>query len=179
MSFNTDPSYVSPCNRNNCRCGDSTNCMYYNSAGPGQSHYNFAAVQGAGSPDSPAYQCSSKAYDYYNQKVMYADHALGGMGTYAEEQGANQQDGRVDFRDESVYGKRDMCDKNFLDQPNYALPPHRPSGVAPGINKMLWLLIVAAIGYWLVTTGKINIRLDQRNVMILAGLIFLFFFFRW
>ena len=178
MSFNTDPSYVSPCNRNNCKCGDSTNCMYYNSAGPGQAHYNFAAVQGAGSPDSRAYQCSSKAYDYFNAKTMYADHALGCMGTYAEEQGIHQQDGRVDFRNELMYGKRDMCDKNFMDEPGGRYMGPMPVFPLFGLEKTHHMLLLAAVIFVLWKMGWVNLG-DRRTQMILvAGFLAMFFFFR-
>ena len=76
----TDPSEVLPCNRNNCRCGDSENCMYYNS--PGKAHYNYVAVQGTGDAQSPYYSCPSLAYDTFNQEQLYGDHAIGGLGGY-------------------------------------------------------------------------------------------------
>ncbi len=176
MSFQTDPSHVAPCNRNNCRCGDDNNCMYYNSAGPGQGHYNVTAVQGAGSPDSAAYQCSSKAYDYYNARTMYADHALSGMGTYAEEQGANQQAGSVDFRNEQ-HGKRDMCDKNFLNMPDLS-QIMRPHQSLFGFSKTIWLLFASVVIFWLYTTGRLNLSDRRTQVILAATLVAFVFFFR-
>lgn len=145
--------------------------MYYNSSGPGQSHYNYTAVQGAGSPDSRAYECSSNAYDYYNAKGMYADHALGGLGTYAEEQGINQQDGRVDFHNELVYGKRDMCDKNFLDFPGH---PRQARNVF-GLSKMTWMMLFAVALFLMWNSGRLNFQ--DRNTQIVIALAALLFFF--
>ena len=57
---------------------------------------------------------------------MYGDHALGGLGTYAQAYGeANNEGlyGLVNYNDkqcsEHEFGKRDMCDKCGTDSPNY------------------------------------------------------------
>ena len=72
----TDNPNVLPCDRNNCRCGDNNNCMYYNS--PNNGFYNYNAVQGSGDKMSPYYSCPSVAYDVFNQEDIYADGGLGG-----------------------------------------------------------------------------------------------------
>ena len=76
----TDRPEVLSCNRNNCRCGDQENCMYYNS--PGKAHYNYVSVQGTGDEQSPYYKSNYLAYDTYNQEQLYGDHAIGGLGGY-------------------------------------------------------------------------------------------------
>ena len=73
---NTDSPDVLPCNRNNCRCGNDNNCMYYNGSQNG--HYNYVAVQGTGDKDSPFYPCPSVAYDTFNKEGVYDDQVLGG-----------------------------------------------------------------------------------------------------
>lgn len=179
-------------NRNNCRGGDAKNCMYYNSAGPGQSHYNYVAVQGAGAPDSPLYKCASKAFDYYNENNMYGDHALGGLGTYVEDYGEANLAGQVDFRDhecsECIYGKRDMCDKCHLDQPDFSGANGEPVPPAPlaiaglldgavfGVPKRLIVLAVAAYGAYLFSRGQLNLR-SRRTQLLLVVLAALLFFF--
>jgi hypothetical protein len=77
---NTDRPEVLPCNRNNCRCGNDKNCMYYNN--PDNAHYNYTAVQGTGDAKSPFYKCPSMAMDTYNQEGVYGDHAINGLGGY-------------------------------------------------------------------------------------------------
>lgn len=77
---NTDNPEVLPCNRNNCRCGNDTNCMYYNNDENG--HYNYVAVQGTGDKHSPGYNCPSLAYDVFNQEKLYGDDAAGNLGAY-------------------------------------------------------------------------------------------------
>ena len=83
-NFNTDKPDVLPCNRNNCRCGNDENCMYYNN--PDNGHYNYFAVNGAGDKNSPFYQCPSVAYDGFNQEHVYDDQTLavdgGELGAY-------------------------------------------------------------------------------------------------
>jgi hypothetical protein len=83
-NFNTDNPDVLPCNRNNCRCGNDENCMYYNNAENG--HYNYFAVNGAGDKNSPFYQCPSVQYDVFNQEHVYDDKTLnidnGELGAY-------------------------------------------------------------------------------------------------
>ena len=73
---NTDFPDVLPCNRNNCRCGNDNNCMYYNGSQNG--HYNYVAVQGTGDKESPFYKCPSVAYDTFNKEGVYDDQVLGG-----------------------------------------------------------------------------------------------------
>lgn len=126
-NFNTDHAGTASCNRNNCRCGNEEACMYYNRSDGRAGHYNYTAVQGAGDPDDPRYGCSSKAYDYYNATEMYGDHALGGLGTYAQAYGeANQEGlyGHVKYNDskcsEHKYGQRDMCDGCGSDHPDFS-----------------------------------------------------------
>lgn len=87
----------SPCDRNNCRCGNSDgNCMYYNDDKYG--HYNVVAVQGTGSPEKSQYRCNYNKYDKFNENEAYADHALGGMGT------ANQLPGYGEVNMSGGYG---------------------------------------------------------------------------
>lgn len=174
MSFQTDFPDVAPCNRNNCRCGDSKNCMYYNSAGPGQSHYNYVAVQGAGAPTDPAYRCASKAFDYFNAAHMYGDHAVGGLGTYAETTGVNMQAGTVKYVDESAYGKRDLCDQSRYFGRH---PVKYVQQQAKSHQTLLLVALVAALAYGF-KTGRLN--LAQRNTqLLLAGLaVAILFFFR-
>lgn len=186
--FHTDFPNVAPMNRNNCRGGDTSNCMYYNSAGPGQSHYNYVAVQGAGAPDSPLYKCASKASDYYNENNMYGDHALGGLGTYVEDYGEQNLAGQVEFRDEEcsecVYGKRDMCDKCHLDQPDFyganGMPATIPllSGEENilGLPRNIVLLALAALALWLWSQGRLNLRSRTTQLALVAVAAVLFFF---
>lgn len=123
--FNTDHKGTLSCNRNNCRCGSPEACMYYNRSDQGASHYNYVAVQGAGDPQDPRYRCTYKAYDYYNDKGMYGDHALGGLGTYTQAYGeANQEGlyGLVNYTgcSQNSIGKRDMCDDCGMDSPDFS-----------------------------------------------------------
>lgn len=184
--FHTDKAEVAPMNRNNCRGGDTENCMYYNSAGPGQSHYNYVAVQGAGAMDSNLYKCSSKAYDHYNDNKMYGDHALGGMGTYVEDYGEHNNAGlygRIDFRDdkcsECIYGQRDMCDKCHLDKPDLygnngePTPPPLPTF---GLPKELIVVTAVALLYWAWRTGRVNLRDRTTQIALVAAAAYLFFF---
>lgn len=187
--FNTDSPDVAPMNRNNCRGGDAKNCMYYNSAGPGQSHYNYVAVQGAGAPDSPMYKCASKAFDYYNNNNMYSDHALGGLGTYVEDYGKIDLAGQVDFRDnecsERLYGQRDMCDQCHLDKPDFygqngepiiGAMPMMGGGSFFGLPRHLVLLALAVAGLWAWRTGRLDLRNRTTQIMIVALVAMLFFF---
>lgn len=115
----TDDPSVPSCDRNNCRCGSSQNCMYYNDGI--KSHYNYTAVQGTGSIENSEYSCVNKAFDHYNKHNMYDDHALGGLGTYGTEDGDIH--GQVNYDDQNCsefnIGQRDMCDKCDLDQPDF------------------------------------------------------------
>jgi len=174
MSFQTDFPDVAPCNRNNCRCGDSKNCMYYNSAGPGQSHYNYVAVQGAGAPTDPAYRCASKAYDFFNSRQMYGDHAVGGMGTYAELSGANNQAGTVRYADESVYGKRDMCDKaRYFGSHPVKYMKHQ----AKSHHMLILVALVVALAYGF-KTGRLNLAQRNTQLLLAALVVAALFFFR-
>lgn len=174
MSFNTDFPDVAPCNRNNCRCGDNTNCMYYNSAGPGQSHYNYVAVQGAGAPTDPAYRCASKAYDYFNAYHMYGDHARGGLGSYSEVEGKAQQAGTVNFADETQYGKRDMCDK----QHHFAYHPFKFARRQVRDHRTFVLVVLAAALLYGFYSGRLNLT-ERRTQLLLAALaVAILFFFR-
>ena len=186
MSFHTDRPEVAPCDRNNCRCGDNTNCMYYNSAGPGQSHYNYTAVQGAGDPSSPMYRCSSKAMDYYNRGEMYGDHAMGGMGGYNEEQGASLQ-GTINFNDkacsEHSIGKRDMCDQCHVDRPSYVhrrgLMDRGMQSTVLGLPLWVWLAIAAVGMFAAARAGKLNLsdRKTQIFIAVAFAVVWLLFFF--
>ncbi len=182
MSFNTDFPDVAPCNRNNCRCGDNKNCMYYNSPGLGHSHYNYVAVQGAGAPSDPAYRCASKAFDYFNKFHMYGDHAVGGLGTYAEIDGKNQQAGNVQFGDECVYGKRDLCDRQhyFGYHPFKYQPEHKHDamcGCSEGGFYHSWLkwVVAAALVYGFYK-GFLNLN-ERRTQIILIALAAFYLFF--
>ena len=73
-NHNTDNADTLPCNRNNCRCGNDENCMYYNGSQNG--HYNYVAVQGTGDKNSPFYKCPSVAYDTFNKDGSYEDQGL-------------------------------------------------------------------------------------------------------
>lgn len=77
---NTDAPEVLPCNRNNCRCGNDKNCMYYNN--PDNAHYNYVSVHGTGDKKGPFYKCPSLAYDKLNTDNVYDDHAMNGLGGY-------------------------------------------------------------------------------------------------
>lgn len=77
---NTDNPEVLPCNRNNCRCGNDSNCMYYNN--PENGHHNYVSVHGTGDRSSEYYKCPNLAYDTYNQDEVYGDHAINGLGGY-------------------------------------------------------------------------------------------------
>lgn len=180
-------------NRNNCRGGDAKNCMYYNSAGPGQSHYNYVAVQGAGAPDSPLYRCASKAFDYYNENNMYGDHALGGLGTYVEDYGEANLAGQVDFRDEQcsecLYGQRDMCDKCHMDKPDFygangePVPSALPGplsifggGDILGIPRHLVFIGLAVVAFLLWRQGKLSLQKRSTQLLLVAAAALLFFF---
>jgi hypothetical protein len=100
--------------------------MYYNRSDGQAGHYNYVAVQGAGASGDSRYSCMNKAFDYYNDSNMYGDHALGGLGTYAQAYGeANNEGlyGLVNYNDgkcsEHHLGQRDMCDKCDADSPNF------------------------------------------------------------
>lgn len=118
-SFLTDMPGTPSCDMNNCRCGSSKNCMYYNDGVKG--HYNYVAVQGEGSVENPEYRCANKAADYYNAMGMYGDHARGGLGAYNDE----NTNGEVDYSNECALGKRDMCSNQSskqrcpLDNPDF------------------------------------------------------------
>lgn len=163
--FHTDHPSVPSCDRNNCRCGSSRNCMYYNDGD--KSHYNYVAVQGAGSMENPQYSCTNKAYDYYNATDMYGDHALGGLGAYGTEDGDIH--GEVNYNDskcsEYGIGQRDMCDSCDLDQPDFYgneehamhVGPEHPlyqdvnvgfnvAGYGLGVEVQRWLLWLGIIG---------------------------------
>lgn len=186
--FHTDCPDVPPCNRNNCRCGDEKNCMYYNSAGPGQSHYNWAAVQGAGHPGDARYKCHTKAFDHLNAAGYYGDHALGGMGSYSETTGFADKAGSVCYNDrkcsEYQYGQRDMCDDCHLDKPNFAaggVMPRLFDGAASflGIDKQYWLLIAAVAAFWAWKQGKLNLSTRRGQLfLVLAAVAAVLFFFR-
>jgi len=163
--FNTDFPEVPSCDRNNCRCGSSKNCMYYNDGV--KSHYNYVAVQGTGSIENAEYSCANKAFDYLNNAGLYGDHALGGLGAYGTEDGDLY--GTVDYNNsncsEHGIGKRDMCDKCELDQPDFygeedgafPLPPNHPlakelsvgfnvAGYGFDVEVQRWLLWLGIIG---------------------------------
>lgn len=203
--FNTDAPGVASCNRNNCRCGDDTNCMYYNSSGPGKSHYNYFAVQGTGEPGEEDYRCMNKAFDYYNEENMYDDHALGGMGTYAETTGYADKAGSVCYDDkkcsEYQYGQRDMCDECDMDKPDFhrgsrhpvlgqpLLPPSLGAALRDGpggssflgIDKQYWLLAAAAGAFLAWKKGKLNLTGGNRQTLLLlmiAAVLAVLFFFR-
>jgi hypothetical protein len=150
--------------------------MYYNSAGPGQSHYNYVAVQGAGEPSDPAYRCASKAYDYFNARYMYGDHAVGGLGTYAELAGANTQAGTVNYVDESAYGKRDMCDKSrFFGGLRH--PVLYAKNQLRSHNLLLWVAIAVALAYGF-KTGRLNLAQRNTQLLLAAVAVAILFFFR-
>lgn len=180
--FNTDHAGTLSCNRNNCRCGNEQACMYYNRSDQGASHYNYVAVQGSGDPQDPRYKCAYKAYDFYNDQGMYADHALGGLGTYAQAYGeANQKGlyGDVNYEgcSEHEFGKRDMCDSCGKDHPDFAgkaselpfgLPDYidgdaqfevgmHAGGVGFDVNVQRWLLLVVVVAllYWMKGRGML------------------------
>lgn len=116
-SFLTDIPGTPSCDMNNCRCGSSKNCMYYNDGV--KSHYNYVSVQGQGSVENPEYRCMNKAFDYLNAMDYYDDHARGGLGAY----GDDNLYGEVNYNDskcsEASIGKRDMCSKCTLTEPNF------------------------------------------------------------
>lgn len=143
--------------------------MYYNSSGPGQSHYNYVAVQGAGAPTDAAYRCASKAYDQFNAARMYGDHAIGGLGSYSEVDGRNQQAGTVNFADETEFGKRDMCDR-----PVTRFYPMRHE--VRDYRTFLIIALAAALLYGFYT-GRLNLaeRRTQILLAVLAAAIIFFF----
>lgn len=158
--------------------------MYYNSAGPGQSHYNYTAAQGTGDPSSPYYRCALKAMDYYNRNQMYGDHAMGAMGGYNEEQGASRQ-GTININDklcsERSIGKRDLCDECVLDRPNYKHNECRGGLKATffGLQLWVWLAIAAVLMFAAVKTGKLDLmdRKTQMFIAIALAVVWFFFFF--
>jgi hypothetical protein len=193
--FHTDHPAVPSCDRNNCRCGSSRNCMYYNDGV--KSHYNYVAVQGAGSIENPEYSCTNKAFDYLNAAGMYGDHALGGLGAYGTEDGEIY--GEVNYNDskcsEYGIGQRDMCDACDLDQPNFygneggAMDPHalyqdvdvgfNVGGYGLGVEVQRWLLWLGIIGllYLLNQRGMLpkfakdilNTRVLGTNLLMLSA----------
>ena len=116
---NTDRPEVLPCNRNNCRCGNDKNCMYYNN--PDAAHYNYTAVHGTGDNQSPHYQCRNAAYDKFNEEGVYGDHAINGLGGYND----MHPYGEID-KPKGWYGP--------VDEPSYPATPtcsgYQGSGVA-------------------------------------------------
>jgi hypothetical protein len=161
MSFNTDRADVAPCDRNNCRCGDSNNCMYYNSAGSGQSFYNWSAVQGAGDPNSPVYTCSRRAMDQYNAEGVYADHASDAIGGF---NASTSFEGPADVIATPRCGG---CDGYRLRR-MFDVLPHVDQPVIPR-----WLVLLAAIAfaYWALSTG----RLDNRGLLTAAAVFAVFY----
>lgn len=181
MSFHTDSPSVPSCDRNNCRCGDNTNCMYYNSAGPGQAHYNYVAVQGAGDPQSPYYGCMRKSMDIFNAERLYGDHAGAVVGGYADKQ--------------PVQGSLHFSGSSYHESPVQFCSHGQPMHVCPfgcgrwghhgflGLPKWLWVLVIVfAIMAFAVKSGvlpKFNIA-DRRSQMLVAvvlAFLWLSFFF--
>ncbi len=194
-SHNTDHPGTLPCNRNNCRCGSSENCMYYNDGD--KSHYNYVAVAGSGSKDDARYRCAYKAYDMYNAENMYGDHALGKLGTYTSEYGKINQSGfygRVNYDDancsEYPIGKRDACDNCPKDQQNF-MPPTGNGDFDLGLdvdgqfygvevsNPLMDLVKMAVIGAiaFYAWKNKNNLRFDAKTLAMLAVAFYAFKFF--
>jgi len=188
MSWNTDFPDVAPCDRNNCRCGSDSNCMYYNDPGLGHAHYNVSAVQGEGPPSSPDYSCANKAMDYYNKHNMYDDHA--GM----LPPGAVPENPRsVHYGPHPGCGNRDMCNSTYT--PDVEVIPC-PSSQIQVIEKMshpfqrhvmglpvwFWLAVLVVLAVWLIRDKKLKFNLNDRKTQLaLLGAIFAFwflFFFR-
>jgi len=177
MSFQTDFPNVPPCDRNNCRCGDNKNCMYYNSAGPGQAHYNYVAVQGSGDPMDAAYGCASRAYDVFNAGEMYDDYAVGPLGTYAEVSGTNQNAGPVHYSAEieKQFGRRDMCDNSKFYGP-FSLPYKYPSPNMYNTGYPLIHLTILAFLVYGFYSGYL--RLNKRStIMLLVALSLAYIYF--
>lgn len=177
MSFNTDHPGTAPCDRNNCRCGDNTNCMYYNSSGPGQAHYNYVAVQGAGDPRSPYYGCMRSSMDLYNAENYYADHAGMVVPGYAARQPVQND---LDFSTHKYHpAPVAFC--------SHGVPAHHCglcAGVAGvirrpllGLPLWLWVLIVI-VWMWAIKTGRLpKIDLYDRTTQIVLALFLVWVFF--
>lgn len=178
MSFNTDLPETAPCDRNNCRCGDNTNCMYYNSSGPGQAHYNYVAVQGAGDPRSPYYGCMRRSMDQYNAENYYADHA----GAVVPGYGARQV----------VQNDLDFSTHRHHPAPvafcNHGVPMMRCGMCGGGIGMLahrpllglpLWVWVVlAAVWIWAIKTGRLpKVSLSDRATQIILVVLLVWVFF--
>lgn len=167
--FTTDPSDVASCDRNNCRCGDSQNCMYYNSPGAsGKSHYNYVAVQGTGDPSSPYYSCANRAADHFNEEQMYADHA--GMILPGPDGSATQLP--VDFGG-CAHGERNMCGACAG-----AFPSDYPWGPVGWFTaeRVLALAACAAFVWYAVRQKMLDVR-DPQALLLIAAMLFGCFFF--
>ena len=191
----TDNPDVLPCNRNNCRCGDSENCMYYNS--PDYSHYNYVAVQGTGDPESPFYKCNYLAYDTFNQEQLYGDHAINGLGGYNDTHpygGVDDPKGWYGPMDVS-YPAKPTCsgymntdvtpddgnqDYDHWDRYHKYHKYHKVPNVAPmgsmlpmdtGMSTLLMLAVLAALYYYRNKLGGMS------TTMIAVVAVVLFFFF--
>lgn len=179
----TDLPEVLPFNRNNCRGGNQENCMYYNTADG--AHYNYTAVQGTGDQQSSYYAPNNVAFDIFNAEHSYADHAMGAMGGY------NDQDvhGSIDFDSYpnkptigTLKNKRAIADDGRQDYDRWD-PYHRYHDVnkmhnagsqrlVEGIsNVMLFALIFGGFFYFHQDLGKRN---TMYALAIMLGICFLF-----
>lgn len=199
MSWNTDFPDVAPCDRNNCRCGNDQNCMYYNNPGLGHAHYNVTAVQGEGSPSSTDYSCANKAMDYYNHHNMYDDHA--GMlppGMAPEEQGPRP----VHYGPHPGCGNRDMCNSTYTPDTKVIPCPGSNSQNGGGgdivviqrrrenflqrnvfgLPAWFWLVVMILLALWLVRVKKVKLDIRDRNaqlaLLVAAIAVYFLFFFR-
>ena len=121
-SHNTDNPNVLPCDRNNCRCGNDQNCMYYNNAENG--HYNYVAINGSGDKNSPYYSCPSGAYDVFNQEHVYEDGGLGGINGEPQLGAYNDMGeyGGVDVDKKGWYGPAPL---SYVDKPTCSGYPNK------------------------------------------------------
>lgn len=177
-NFMTDPSNIPSMNRNNCRGGDSDNCMYYNSAGPGQSHYNYFAVQGEGDPSSKDYSCASKAFDYYNAQNYYGnDQTKNSISGYVEDYGEMNLAGPVSFKG-CAFGDRNLCKGCDLPQRNEMKMRIMNKIKSFQISKkQLIVAVLSVVGFWAWKKKKINFKNRKVQTIIATAIAGVFLFF--
>lgn len=196
----TDPEGVLPFNRNNCRGGDEENCMYYNSNDG--AHFNYTAVQGTGDPQSPYASCSNMAMNTFNDKQVYGDAAIGGLGGYENSDPYGEINEQKGFygQMEASYPAKPTCqgyvntnavaddgqdyqkwDRYHKYHPNHkVLNAHLPD---PSGNGMLSMLPMNTTTSTLMMLGVLALlysyrnRIGNVNMTMLIAAVAIFFFF--
>ena len=144
--------------------------MYYNSAGPGQAHYNVTAVQGSGDVDSATYGEMRSTMDKFNTERLYADHAGEVVPGYADKQ---PDQGNLAFSS-STYHPQEVPQKLHSAQTRRFL----------GLPVWLWFMVALFVTLlWVAKSGrvpKLNLsdRKTQRVLIVVVAALWLLFFFK-